>query len=407
MTDDQQPPDEEQKADRSAQRLRRAQAAAGDLARMGIDPRSLGLDDSSDAAPPEAPGQPDPDSEGASVVQLRPRTGPSAPPEPGTRMTPGGSPGGTADPLPRASSAAAQGVEGTSRRPSEVEQLLSRAHADQPAPRETSRLFRTVARGLVTVDAALSAQEERDLLDAVRSRQSDRRTVTFVSGQGGVGCTTMAVATGTTFMALREDQSVVVDVRSGTPSLGELYGAAAPVTVTGLLGGSEIAPAPTNASGLGLVDGAGWDQTLSRGDVAQALDRLGEEHLFRLFDAGNDAGEASRTALARADQVVVVTGPGRSGSAATSVALDRIAYVNPACLDSVVHVVVCRNEDSYRESLRQVGDASAAGPIAVVVVPPDAHLARGLPFDAERVSAGLRSSVLRVAAAVALGGRLR
>ncbi len=407
MTDDQQPPDEEQKADRSAQRLRRAQAAAGDLARMGIDPRSLGLDDSSDRGASGGTGTAGP--------RFRRRLrGPAA-----SANRPVGATGARDQddagwfarrdrgPLPRASSAAAQGVEGTSRRPSEVEQLLSRAHADQPAPRETSRLFRTVARGLVTVDAALSAQEERDLLDAVRSRQSDRRTVTFVSGQGGVGCTTMAVATGTTFMALREDQSVVVDVRSGTPSLGELYGAAAPVTVTGLLGGSEIATAPTNASGLGLVDGAGWDQTLTRGDVAQALDRLGEEHLFRLFDAGNDAGEASRTALARADQVVVVTGPGRSGSAATSVALDRIAYVNPACLDSVVHVVVCRNEDSYRESLRQVGDASAAGPIAVVVVPPDAHLARGLPFDAERVSAGLRSSVLRVAAAVALGGRLR
>ena len=203
----------------------------------------------------------------------------------------------------------------------------------------------------------------------------------------------------------------MVDVRSGTPSLGELYGAAAPVGVTALLGRGEVASAPTNASGLGLVDGAGWDHALSRSDVAEVLDRLGEEHLFRLFDAGNDAGEASRTALARADQVVVVTGPGRSGAAAIGVALDRIAYVNPACLDGVVHVVVCPHEESYRESLRQVGDAQvvggAAAPIAVVVVPPDAHLSRGLPFDAERVSASLRGAVLRVAAAVAVGGHGR
>ena len=405
MTDDQRPPDEEQESDRSAQRLRRAQGAAGDLARMGIDPRSLGLDDSATVTPPEAPETQESDSEGASVVQLRPRTGPTAPPEPGTGPTPGRP---AAGPTSRAAAAAeAERAGDTSRRASEVEQLLSRAHVGQPAPRETSRLLRTVARGLVTADAALSAQEERDLLDAVRSRQSDRRTVTFVSGQGGVGCTTLAVATGTTLMALREDQSVVVDVRSGTPSLGELYGAAAPVGVTALLGRTEIASAPTNASGLGLVDGAGWDQALTRGDVAQVLDRLGEEHLFRLFDAGNDAGEASRTALARADQIVVVSGAGTSGSAAAGVALDRIAYVNPACLDSVVHVVVCPHEESYRESLRQVGDASAAAPIAVVVVPPDPHLARGLPFDAERVSASLRGAVLRVAAAVALGGRGR
>ncbi len=396
MTDDQPPPDEERDSDRSARRLRSAQAAAGDLARMGIDPRSLGLDESGAAPPTEEPGPHEPDSEGASVVQLRPSTS-TDPQARGRAFSPFSAP------------ATAEEAEEAARRVSRVEQLLSRAHVDQPPPRETSKLFRTVARGLVTVDAALSAQEERDLLDAVRSRQGDRRTVAFVSGQGGVGCTTMAVATGTTFMALRDDYSVVVDVRSGTPSLGELYGVATPLGVSGLLGRDEIASAPTNASGLGLVDGAGWDQPLSRSDVAEVLDRLGEVHLFRLFDTGNDAGDASRTALARADQVVVVTGPGRSGSAAAGVALDRIAYVNPACADSVVHVVVCSHEESYREALRQVGDAShqPGGPVAVVVVPPDPHLARGLPFDPERVSASMRGAVLRLAAAVAVGGRGR
>jgi MinD-like ATPase involved in chromosome partitioning or flagellar assembly len=395
VTDDQRPPDDELESDRSARRLRSAQAAAGDLARMGIDPRSLGLDESAPEPLIEEPASDGVETEGASVVQLRPSTTPDAA-------------AGRA-PTQHALPPAVEEREEATRRASRVEQLLSRAHADQPVSRETSRLFRTVARGLVTVDAAVSAQGERELLDAVRSRQGDRRTVAFVSGQGGVGCTTMAVATGTTFMALRDDRSVVVDVRSGTPSLGQLYGATAPLGVTALLGRAELASAPTNASGLGLVDGAGWDQPLSRTDVAEVLDRLGEEHLFRLFDAGNDAGEASRTALARADQVVVVTGPGRSGSSAAGLALDRVGYVNPACVDSVVHVVVCPHEESYRESLRQVGDASQqpGGPIAVVVVPPDPHLARGLPFDPERVSASLRGAVLRVAAAVAVGGRGR
>ena len=207
VTDDQPPPDEEQESDRSASRLRRAQAAAGDLARMGIDPRSLGLEDSSDVTPSEAPRSQEPDAESGPRVRPWSSCGPRRPRRRGAGAgAPASCPSSDRAPAALRTPMSAEVAEDRTRRVSRVEQLLSRAHADQPVPRETSRLFRAVARGLVTVDAALSAQEERDLLDAVRSRQGDRRTVAFVSGQGGVGCTTLAVATGTTLMALREDR---------------------------------------------------------------------------------------------------------------------------------------------------------------------------------------------------------
>ena len=68
--------------------------------------------------------------------------------------------------------------------------------APAPAPpttRQAGRLLSTVARGFATPDAAVSAQSERELIDSVRQRQSDRRVVAFMTGKGGVGCTTVAV----------------------------------------------------------------------------------------------------------------------------------------------------------------------------------------------------------------------
>lgn len=365
-TDDDQP-------DQSLRDRRQAQSAAGDLSRMGIDPRSLGLGEPEAPAPRVEP-EVDPHEPRATVHALRPEfdTRPPAPPEPAE-------------------------VE-TVRSPSAAEQMLSRAHDPQPAVRQTGRLLRTVARGLVTPDAAVTVQSEREAVDAIRLRQTDRRIVAFIAGKGGVGCTTVAVGVGTAFMALRDDHSVVVDVQQGTASLGHAFGAAGPRSVVSLLSESEVAQPPVADSGLGLVDGSGWDQGLSRSDVVGVLDRLRADHTFNLLDVGDDAGEAGHAALARADQAVVVTGPGELGLGALSTALDRAKGVNPLAASFAVHVVVCQHEQSYREAQRQAADL--LGP-TVVVVPPDPHLQAGHAYDPSRASAGTREALLRVAGLVA------
>jgi MinD-like ATPase involved in chromosome partitioning or flagellar assembly len=389
VSEDDEPPEDDD-VSRTAQRQRRAQGAAADLARMGIDPRSLGLSDSPEpprARDAAADGASDPaDEAGASVVQLRPGADGPGP----TPLTP--APAQVAEAPP-------------SRQTTRLEELLARTRPVVAPPRSTARLLRSVGKGLVTVDAAVSAQGERDLVETVRQRQSERRVVAFLSGKGGAGCTTVAVAVGTAFMAMREDHSVVVDVQSGTASLGELYGATSPASVASLLQHTEATTPPRNGSGLGLVDGAGWDETVTRGDVAGLLERLGEGHAFHLLDVGNDPGEGSRAALARADQVVLVTGPGRSGAASVGAALDRLRYVNPAAADSTLQVVVCPHEETYHDALREV--AGAGTPLAVVLLPPDDDLARGAPYDPERVSPETRLAMLRVAAAVAAGARTR
>jgi len=375
MADDERPAErpaaraEEEQPDQSVVRRRRAQAAAGDLERMGIDPRSLGL---GEMPAPEGSGGPE---SGASVVQLRPEQ----PQVPAPLR-----PAETAPP-PDALSP-----------PTASQSLLERT-APPPA-RETSRFLRLVARGLRTPDAAVAAQDERAIVDAARHRQTDRRIVAFVAGKGGVGCTTLAVAVGTTFMALREDRSVVVDVQAGAPTLTELYGAPHPMSITALPNDGQPMAPPAVPSGLAIVSGGTWDETVTRGDVASALDRLGTDHTFHLLDVGDDAGEGGHAALARADQAVVVSGPGPAGAAALAEALLRVRSVNPNLLARVVQVIVCPHEESFRETSRR----SPAGS-GVVVLPPDPYLLGGNVYDSRGVSAATRQAVLRVAAAVALG----
>ncbi len=363
------PPGEEQ-PDPSLVRRRRAQDAAGDLERMGIDPRSLGLGDlPAREALVEAP------ESGASVVQLRPEQ--------------------SHDPAPAPQPEPAQQRD-TGSHPSASQDLLERT---APAsPRETSRFVRLVARGLTTPDAAVVAQDERAIVDAARQRQTDRRIVAFVAGKGGVGCTTLAVGVGTTFMALREDRSVVVDVQTGPPALSDLYGVANPMTITAVPNDGHALVAPTVPSGLAMVGGGTWDETVSRGDVARVLDNLGPDHAFNLLDVGDDCGEGGHAALARADQAVVVSGPGPAGAAALAEALMRVRTVNPNLVARVVQVIVCPHEDSFRETSRR--NPAGSG---VVVVPPDPYLLGGHVYDARGVSAATRQAVLRVAAAVALG----
>lgn len=373
-------------------RRRQAEGAAGDLARMGIDPGSLGLGGTRPAATstadPAVTDTPEGADAGGAVVPLRPEftehptappaahpTGPSGVPTGPTEPSRDADPASTAQPAPPPTG----------------------PQARQPLWRADPKLvLRSVVQGLLTPDSAVAMQDERALVEAVRRRQSDRRVVAFVAGKGGVGCTTAAVATGTTFVAMRDDRSVVVDVQQGSASLGALLGAGEPVGVAGMLTSQEVVAPPAAASGLRVVDGADWDMGMTRADVGGVLERLGSEHTFNLLDVGDDPGEGGHTALARADQVVAVTGPGEVGAAALRSVLQRVRRVNPAAAAHVVTVIVCPHEDAHRRTLREVDDQPG-----VVVVPPEPTLRSGSAYDAGAVSGGVREAFLRVAAGVA------
>lgn len=381
---------DEPAVDPATQRLRRAQGTAGDLARMGIDPRSLGLGDPVDETPaaPAPPSASD-ESEGAQVVPLRPRD--AVPPPPPS--APPSTPSSTPPPPPPGPAAHRSDRPGPSGGP----QSFAPPPPAPPASRDTGRLVRDVGRGLVTPDAAAAVQSERDVVEAVRRRQTERRIVAFVSGKGGVGCTSVAVGVGTTFVALREDRSAVLDVQQGAMSLGATFGVQAPLDVLAVA--DPEVPVPTAPSGLSLVDGVEWDLTLSRGSLAASLDRLGGDHTFTLVDVGTAAGEGAHAALARADVVVAVTGAGQLGARALDRVVERVRDVNPIAAGRLQVVVVAASEAAQRTVSRE----QLGAPGAPVVLPPDPYLASGAAYDPARVGASTREALLRLSAAVATG----
>ncbi len=422
--------------ERAARQRASAQDAAADLVRMGIDPRSLGLEPPSaptdppveapdpDLAPPalgserSAPDPPVAGSEGsdrpgggqhARVVALRPDRGAGSG-SPPTGGHPSGTGTGTPDPrmavpVPgRPTGAAAPAPARPVPAAGPLEQLLARTLLARPVPAASGRMLRSVARGLVTPDAAGAAGEERELVAAARSRQFAPRVVAFVAGKGGVGTTTAALGAGAALAALRDDRAAVVDMRSGTPSLGiALAGQPAPSARS--VARDERSEPLALPGGLRLVDGTGWSGALRRTDVAPLLDHLSASHAFSLLDVGNDPGDAAEVALARADQVVIVTEAGRSGLAAARAAAERITDIDPFAVDLAVYVVACTRDEPYREVLRRAQQQLSVAPARLVVVPPDPHLAAGEAFDAAALRPATREALLQVAASLALGER--
>ncbi len=397
-------------------RLEGAQSAASDLSRMGIDPRSLGIDVPS--APATRPARPDPDPAGGRRAAVADR---SAAHQPG-RIGPGPATGAGAgvgtdretgqdtnvvrlraeEPIAARTEPESAGSP-AQRTPSQFESAVARTTVQPPTRPDPMRMLRTVARGLATPDAAASVQQERELIEAVRRRQTDRRLIAFVSGKGGVGCSAVAAGVGTTLMAMRDDRSVLVDVQQGSPSLGEWLGASGVCSVADMIARREDFEAPQAPSGLGVVDGARWDNAIGRSDVSGVLERLGVDHTFHLLDVGDDAGEAGHTAMARADLVVLVGGPGPAGAAAAAAALDRIRYVNPDAAGRVVSVLVCMHDATYRGAQRELAPGASGFP--GLVVPPDPLLQGGGRFDPAALASATRESYLRVSAAVVTGDR--
>ncbi len=426
----------------AARKRASAQDAAADLVRMGIDPRSLGL---------EAPAMPDPDDAGGPggrraaepdadlappslgptpsraaassdpaepSAERVPTTGSSAGDEggrvvalrPGRHAPPGSAADPTVDPraVPLPGRPLAPEPAGPAARPAvtagPLEQLLSSTLRARPVPAASGRVLRSMARGLVTPDAAGAAGAERELVAAARGRQVAPRVVALVAGKGGVGTTTAALGAGAALAALRDDETVVADLRPGTPSLGlALTGAPAP-TVR-VLARDDAGQPLELPGGLRVVDGTGWGGALRRTDVAPLLDHLTAGHTFCLLDLGNDAGDVTEVAVARADQVVVVTEPGPAGLGAARAVAERLTDIDPFALDLAIHVVVCTRDQPYREVLRQARDQLAVAPARLIVIPPDPYLAAGEVFAAAALRPATREAMLQLAAALALGGR--
>lgn len=405
MSDDLTP--EEQAAHDAARTKSSAQQAASDLARMGIDPRALGLQgpSSSRQRPPQQPAG------GDTPAQPLARTGqqqpPGQPPHNVVPIRPGSDPS-----LPASGTSSAWAAEpppitsghqiATETRAVPLEFLLGRedtAGHPKPSPRQ---LARAVTFGMITPDAADAADREREMVNRVRTRQTDHRTVVFLSGKGGVGTTAVACGVGCVLAALRDDSTTLVSMRPGTPSLGlAMAGTAAPNARDLTRADADVTPLRLN-NGLQLLDGPRWGTPVRRNEVPAIIDSLGQLSTFSLFDVGNDASESGHSVLSRADQVVIVTGAGPDGLDGARVAAERAAEIDPYFLDSAVYVVVCQRDTTQRSVVRSMRDRMPGGG-RVVVVPPEETLVDGGAFDPGRVSVETRLAMIDIAGMVALG----
>lgn len=413
MTDDQSP--EETAAAEAARRRAGAQSAANDLARMGIDPRALGLQ----AVPTAQAHQPAPTRGVMPDGAADPRASGMAGGPPGGEGAPQAGPGNVVPirreddgvPLPASGTSSAWApappllgseAAGPAGRELPIEFLLgggARVDRDRPAP---GRLARAITYGMVTPDAAQAADREREMVSRVRSRQSEQRVVAFVAGKGGVGTTTVAIGVGSVLAALRDDATTLVSLRPGTPSIGlALAGSPAPNAREFAREDSDASPLRLD-NGLRVVDGPRWGTPVRRGDVPRIVDRIGQQSTFMLCDVGNDAGEAGHSLLGRADQIVIVSGPGSDGIDASRVAAERVADIDPYLLDAAVYVVVCPRESAHRQVVRRMREQMPDG-ARIVSLPPEASLAEGASFDPAAVGAGTRLAMIDVAGLVALG----
>ncbi|UPK72937.1 hypothetical protein MU582_10790 [Nocardioidaceae bacterium SCSIO 66511] len=435
MSDQDTPDDEELEERRKAT----AQQAAADLDRMGIDPRALGLDTPppprepaqrppAPTQPPQPPiEQPQPPASlapapPASVTPLRPefaahQTAPAQrPPDPPFQQPTPAPPQGPVPPrgpmpprtpgtyAPQHAAPPVEPAPAPPRQRTPVEELLARTAGDMPAPSRTGGLLRTMTSAIVTPDSAEATAHERELVAALRTRQTERRVVSFFAGKGGVGTTTVVAGVGTALAALREEHTVAVDVRAGTASLGQLLGVDAPMSVRRFLSDGDEARVAEAPTGLHVLDGVGWEQRLRRTDVSTAVERLGADHTFTLLDVGNDASEVGHAAVARSDQTVIVASAGRAGLAALEVATARLAHTDPFAVERAVYAIVCQHDEAYRQVHRETVQRLAIDPLRVVVVPPDEVLASGRGFDPATVRVSTRTAMLRIGAALALSG---
>lgn len=255
---------------------------------------------------------------------------------------------------------------------------------------------------MLTPDAADAADREREMVNRVRARQTEPRSVVFLSGKGGVGTTSVAVGVGCVLAALRDDVTTLVSLRPGTPSLGlALAGTRAPSARDLARADAEVTPLRLS-NGLQLLDGPRWGTPVRRGDVPAIVDRLGQSSAFSLFDVGNDASESGHSILSRADQVVIVSGSGHDGIDGARVAAERAAEIDPYFLDSAIYVVVCHREAALRTVVKSMRETMPQG-ARIVAVPPEDLLANGDAFDPSRVSLPTRLAMIDIAGLVALG----
>lgn len=408
---------------------RHPQDAVDDLARMGIDPVTLGLppastpdttgatstaDTDESSEPPDSPD----DWAADSAADPTPQLGDDSPPDitSDTRLMarlPWEEPTAALDRAIDFDHAPFQapvrhinGPAGHSYQPDYPDDDEPGMQPTEPvvAPTGARRAVSAFGAGLFTARSAQRIQDEQEIVAGVRSPQREHQVVVFVAGKGGVGTTTTAAGVALAMATLRDDHVALIDARAGADSLQRWLSDSIASGPPGLRDASdEPAPYPLLqlSNGLDVIDGAPWQAPAAPTDLTAIVGHLRQGHTFTLVDLGNDVGATAHQMLTASTRVVVVTAADRHAARATQLVLSRIHQVQPERLTDVVVAVVCLVRGQYRRVLRELrGDLGSHGSL-VVPVPHEPVLAAADHFDLSRLHPQSREAYMRIAAALA------
>jgi MinD-like ATPase involved in chromosome partitioning or flagellar assembly len=383
---------------------RRAQEAVEELARMGIDPGTLGLRPAdvsdSDGAPAAGgdtdAGDPQATSHSGGGVALDDAARTRAVTEPPWPV------GGPAPmlPVPWPDDASTAPV----RQEPDHGSTQTRPTAPVVVPNGARQAVTAFGSGLFTAGSAQRIQEEQHLVANVRTPQREHQVVVFVAGKGGVGVTTTAAGVALTVATLRDDHTALIDAQAGTHSLQRWLSDGVTSTLPDLAephSRPAVSPVLPLSNGLDVVDGAPWQEPTAPAKLSTLIGDLLRDHTFTFVDLGDDAGATARQTLTASTRVVVVTAADRHAARATRLTLDRIHQVQPARLHDAVVVVVCLERGQYRRVLRELRNDLEAQTTQIVPIPYEPTLAAMDQLDLSRLRAASREAYLRVAAALA------
>jgi putative peptide zinc metalloprotease protein len=240
------------------------------------------------------------------------------------------------------------------------------------------------------------------------------RHVVVMSRKGGVGKTTMTLALGSTFAALRGDRVIAVD---GNPDAGNLAHRVAPSngrTITDVLADLDLitsyaqlrqyaVQAPhSRLEVLASDDDPSIGMALHRDDYHRLIELLDRFYNLLLLDTGTGIlDSANQGLISEADQLVLVLRAGLDGGRAAALTLDWLDQHDHQDLVSRAVVVINGVRPGTGAPIEPMQEHFAHRCRHVLTVPWDQALEVGAQTEIDRLQRGTRDALVAVAAAVA------
>ncbi len=287
----------------------------------------------------------------------------------------------------------------------------------QKPPRLVSRRgWRRWVHALTRVNFGLSPDEKRELDLRSRVRRNPRGSyeIGVLGLKGGAGKTTLTVALGSTFAAVRGDRILALDADPGAGNLAARAGLRPTATIANLLVDDDLsaynnvrAHTSTNAVNLEVLPAEEYSvarRGLSGEDWHFTSGAVSKFYNLVLADCGAGFFDpVTQGVLSTASAVIIVASASVDGAEQASVALDWLRnngyqdLLSRACL-VINHIVPGEPNIPIRELLREFGRHFQPG--RIVVLPWDRHIAAGTEIQLDSLDPVYKRRVLELAAAL-------